>query len=61
MGNLLTVRGIVLKETPVGEADKFITILGKNHGKISISVKGAKRVRNGLTADRKSTRLNSSH
>lgn len=50
MGNLLTVRGIVLKETPVGEADKFITILGKNHGKISISVKGAKRVRNGLTA-----------
>ncbi len=50
MGNLLTVRGIVLKETPVGEADKFITILGKNHGKISISVKGATRVRTGLPA-----------
>lgn len=47
---LLTIRGIVLKETPVGEADKFITILGKDYGKVSISVKGAKRVRNGLTA-----------
>jgi len=50
MGNLLTVRGIVLKETPVGEADKFITVLGKDYGKISISIKGARRVRNGLTA-----------
>ncbi len=48
--NLLTIRGIVLKETPVGEADKFITILGKDYGKVSVSVKGAKRVRNGLTA-----------
>ncbi len=50
MGDLLTVRGIVLKETPVGETDKFITILAKDYGKISVSVKGAKRVRNGLTA-----------
>ncbi len=50
MGNLLTVRGIVLQETPVGEADKFITVLGKNHGKITISIKGARRVRSGLTA-----------
>lgn len=50
MGNLLTIRGIVLKETPVGETDKFITILAKDYGKISVSVKGAKRVRSGLTA-----------
>jgi len=50
MSNLLNIRGIVLKETPFGEADKFITILGKDYGKISVSVKGAKRVRSGLTA-----------
>lgn len=50
MSNLLNLRGIVLKETPVGEADKFITILAKDYGKISVSVKGARRVRSGLTA-----------
>ncbi len=50
MSKLLTVRGIVLKETAVGEADKFITVLAKDYGKISLSVKGARRVRNGLTA-----------
>lgn len=50
MSSLLNLRGIVLKETPVGEADKFITILAKDYGKVSVSVKGARRVRSGLTA-----------
>jgi len=50
MSELLKIRGLVLKETPIGEADKFINILAKDYGKVSVSVRGAKQVRNGLSA-----------
>ncbi len=36
-------RGLVLKETNVGESDKIVTLLLKEHGKISASVKGARK------------------
>ncbi len=41
--SLIKVRGIVLREAYCGEADKIITILTKEKGKIAISAKGAKR------------------
>lgn len=36
--------GIVLKERNVGEQDKFIDILTKEHGLMEISVKGARKI-----------------
>jgi len=36
-------RGLVLKEVNVGEADKILTILMKEHGKVSVSAKGARK------------------
>lgn len=40
---MITIDGIVLKERSVGEQDKFIDILTKEHGLLEISVKGAKK------------------
>jgi len=39
----LTAKGLVLKETPVGEADKILTILLKEYGKMSVSARGARK------------------
>lgn len=36
--------GIVLRERPVGEQDKFIDILTKDNGVIEVSVKGARKI-----------------
>lgn len=41
---MITIDGIVLKERSVGEQDKFIDILTKEHGMLEISVKGAKKI-----------------
>lgn len=41
---MTTFEGIVLKERSVGEADKFIDILTKDHGVLEVSVKGAKKI-----------------
>lgn len=41
---MITIDGIVLKERSVGEQDKFIDILTKEHGLLEISVKGAKKI-----------------
>lgn len=38
------VEGIVLKERPVGEQDKFIDILTREKGIIELSVKGARKI-----------------
>lgn len=35
--------GIVIKETNVGESDKYVTILTSNHGTLEAYVKGARR------------------
>lgn len=41
---MITVEGIVLKERPVGEQDKFIDILTIESGVIEVSVKGARKI-----------------
>lgn len=40
--------GIVIRERPLGEADKLLTILTRNKGKVSASARGARRTRNRL-------------
>lgn len=42
----IKIRGIVVKEIFVGEADKIITVIAKDYGKIRISAKGARRAKN---------------
>lgn len=42
----IKIRGIVVKETFVGEADKIITVIAKDYGKIRINAKGARRAKN---------------
>jgi DNA repair protein RecO (recombination protein O) len=44
------VRGLILKETKVGEADKILTILVKDVGKLSVSAKGARRTKGVLSS-----------
>lgn len=41
---MVTVEGIVLKERSVGEQDKFIDVLTKDHGVVELSVKGARKI-----------------
>ena len=36
-------KGIVLRETPVGESDKLVTVLFHEHGKLNLSVRGARK------------------
>lgn len=43
-------KGIVLKEVNTGEADKIITVLTAEEGKISIAAKNARRPKNSLSA-----------
>ena len=37
---MMIIEGLVLKERPVGEQDKFVDILTKEKGIIELSVKG---------------------
>jgi len=39
----ITAKGLVLRETRVGEADKILTVLLKEYGKLSVSAKGARK------------------
>ena len=41
---MLTVKGLVIRETAVGEADRFVTVLTDELGVIRASVRGARRV-----------------
>lgn len=43
-------KGIVLKEVNTGEADKIITVLTAEEGKISIAAKNARRPKNSLSS-----------
>lgn len=40
---LQKVRGIVLRELPLGEADKLLIVFSDTNGRISVSAKGAKK------------------
>lgn len=43
-----TVNGIILKETPIGDYDKIMTVLTAKHGKLSVFARGAKRLKSPL-------------
>ena len=43
MSNIIRCDGIVLAENIYGEFDKMLTVLTAEHGKISVSAKGAKK------------------
>lgn len=43
-------KGIVIKEVNTGEADKIITVLTAEEGKISVAAKNARRPKNSLSA-----------
>ena len=42
------IRGIVLRETPIGDYDKMMTVLTAEHGKLSVFARGAKRLKSPL-------------
>ncbi len=46
----LTSKGIIIKETKSGEADKFITVLLKDYGKYTIFCKGARNTKSKFLA-----------
>ena len=41
---IVTLRGVVIREYPVGENDKFIHVLTKERGVIEISVRGGRKM-----------------
>ncbi len=43
-----TVKGIILRETPIGDYDKIMTVLTAEHGKMPVYAKGAKRFKSPL-------------
>lgn len=50
MDNLLKVNAIVIKNMPVGEYDRLVTLLTKENGKISAFARGARRPSSALIA-----------
>ena len=46
--NSLQVKGIIIREVPVGEADKILTILTKEYGMLTVSAKNARRPKNNM-------------
>ncbi len=45
-----TVKGVILRETPIGDYDKIMTVLSAEHGKLSVFARGAKRLKSPLFA-----------
>ncbi len=43
-----TVRGVILRETPIGDYDKIMTVLTAQYGRISVYARGAKRLKSPL-------------
>lgn len=43
-----TISGVILRETPIGDYDKIITVLTSDHGRISVFARGAKRLKSPL-------------
>lgn len=49
---LIRTKGLVIKETAVGEADKIITLLTEDIGRVSVSCRGARKTDGGPTEPR---------
>lgn len=45
MKQTFTVRGLIIKEQPVGESDKYLTLFTKERGKLSVRARGAKNAK----------------
>lgn len=43
MSEQIVLRGVVLKETEVGDGNKMLTIFSKNYGKVTVKANGAKK------------------
>ncbi len=43
-----TVKGVILRETPIGDYDKIMTVLTAEHGKMAVYARGAKRLKSPL-------------
>lgn len=43
--NQIVTKGIVLSRTEFGEADRIITVLTTDHGKIRLIAKGVRRIK----------------
>ena len=50
MQDAVTVTGLILKQTPIGEYDRRICLLTKERGKISAFAKGSRKPGNRLAA-----------
>ena len=48
MKQTFTVRGLIIREQPVGESDKYLTIFTKERGKLSVRARGAKNAKSKL-------------
>lgn len=46
--NSLRVKAVIVREVPVGEADKILTLLTKEYGLMTISAKNARRPKNNM-------------
>jgi DNA repair protein RecO (recombination protein O) len=44
-------RGIIIKRTNVGEADKIVTIFSENHGKLKVVARGIRKIRSKLAGN----------
>lgn len=42
----LCINGVILREQPVGESDKYLTILTAEHGKLFVTAKGVRSFKN---------------
>ena len=45
MSNVVKFRGVIIRETNVREADKILTILTKEYGKLTVGAKGARNTK----------------
>lgn len=43
-----TIKGVILRETPIGDYDKMMTVLTADKGKLSVFARGAKRLKSPL-------------
>ncbi len=43
-----TVKGVILRETPIGDYDKMMTVLTAEYGKLAVFARGAKRLKSPL-------------